>query len=99
MDYAESDADRQVMRLIFGWEAMERPVATPPDVPADRVLALREAFDDTMHDPLFVAELSKAGLAYAPMSANDIASFDNEIYRTPAVVAERAAELLGRKRP
>lgn len=97
MDYAKSDADRQVMRLVFGWEMMERPVAAPPDVPADRVAALREGFDETMRDPLFVADLAKAALAHSPMGGNDITSFVNEVYRTPATVAERTAELLGRK--
>ncbi len=99
MDYAKSDADRQVMQLIFGWEIMERPVAAPPDVPIDRVIALRRAFNETMRDPLLVADLSKAGLAYAPMSGEDIASFVDEVYRTPAAVAQRAAELLDRKHP
>jgi tripartite-type tricarboxylate transporter receptor subunit TctC len=76
---------------------MERPVAAPPDVPADRVTALREGFDETMRDRLFVADLAKASLAYSPVSGKDITSFVDEVYRTPAVVARRAAELLGRK--
>ena len=97
MDYAKSELDRQVMRLVFGWEMMERPVAAPPDVPADRLGALREGLDETMRDPLFVADLAKAALAYAPISAKDITSFVDEAYRTPDAVAQRAAELLGRK--
>ncbi len=63
------------------------------------MIALRRAFNETMRDPLLVADLSKAGLAYAPMSGEDIASFVDEVYRTPAAVAERAAELLDRKHP
>ncbi len=97
MDYAKSAADRQVMQLVFGWQMMERPVAAPPDVPTDRVVALRAAFDETMRDQLFVADLSKAGLAYAPTDAADIVSFVDKVYRTPAGLVERAAELLGRR--
>ncbi len=97
IDYAKSEQDRQVMQLVFGWEMMERPVAAPPDVPADRVTALREGFDETMRDPLFVADLAKASMAYSPVSGKDITSFVDEVYRTQAVVAQRAAELLGRK--
>jgi tripartite-type tricarboxylate transporter receptor subunit TctC len=98
-DYAKSETDRQVMRLVFGWQIMERPIAAPPDVPDDRVAALRDGFEGTMRDPLFIADLAKAGLAYAPISGNDIANFVEEAYRTPPAVAQRAAELLGRKRP
>ena len=39
------------MRLVFGWEDMERPVAAPPGIPATRVEALRDGFDATMKDP------------------------------------------------
>ncbi len=98
-DYAKSEEDRQVLRLIFGWQAMERPLAAPPGTPADRVADLRGGFDATMRDPLFIADLAKASLAFSPMSGGDIASFVDEVYRTPPAVAHRAAELLGRRVP
>jgi tripartite-type tricarboxylate transporter receptor subunit TctC len=97
-DYAKSEQDRQVMRLVFGWEVMERPVAAPPDVPAAIVEALRDGFDATMKDAAFRADIEKASLAYEPMSGKEIAAFIDEVYRTPSAVAERAAQLLGRKR-
>jgi tripartite-type tricarboxylate transporter receptor subunit TctC len=97
LDYARSEADQHVMRLVFGWETMERPIAAPPNVPADRIAALRAGFDRTMRDPLFIADVAKAGLAYAPIDGDGIASFVDDVYRTPPQVAQRAAELLGRK--
>jgi tripartite-type tricarboxylate transporter receptor subunit TctC len=99
MDYAKSEADRQVMRLIFGWLAMERPLAAPPDTPPSRVQTLRAGFDDTMADPQFVAEINNAALAFAPMRGTDIADFVDEVYRTPPDVAKKAAQLLGRAEP
>jgi tripartite-type tricarboxylate transporter receptor subunit TctC len=99
MDYAKSEADRQVMRLIFGWLVMERPVAAPPGTPSSRVQALRIGFDDTMRDPQFAAEIDKAALAFAPMRGMDIAEFVDEVYRTPPDVAKKAAQILGRTEP
>jgi tripartite-type tricarboxylate transporter receptor subunit TctC len=96
MDYAKSEEIRQVMRLIFGWLVMERPLAAPPMTPDDRVEALRAGFDETMGDPAFVADIARASLALAPMSGKDIAGFVDEVYRTPAAVAHKAAQLLGR---
>ena len=82
------------MQLIFGWRAMERPLAAPPGVPEERVRTLRDAFDQTMLDGEFTADIERAGLAFGPMSGKDIASFVEEVYRTPAAVAKRAAEFL-----
>ena len=98
-DYAKSAEQRQVMQLIFGWLIMDRTFAAPPDVPADRVAALRTAFDDTMADSAFRADLDKAALSLSPMRGQDIARFVDEVYRTPAAVARKAAQLLGRNVP
>ena len=51
MDYAKSDEDRQIFKLVFGWLDLERPIAAPPGVPQERVNALRTAFDSAMKDP------------------------------------------------
>lgn len=99
MDYAKSEEDRQVMRLVFGWLAMERPLAAPPGTPASRVQALRNGFEETMRDPAFAADIAKSSLAFAPMRGADIESFVDEVYRTPAAVAHKAAQLLGRTGP
>lgn len=99
MDYVKSDENRQVMRLVFGWLVMERPLAAPPDTPPSRVQALRDGFDETMRDLQFMADLEKASLAFAPMSGKDITAFVDDIYRTPPGVARKAAQLLGRTGP
>src|SRR5262249_9512766 len=98
LDYAKTEQDRQIMRLVCGWRVMERPLAAPPGVPADRVGILRDGFDRTMQDSQFIADVSRASLALDPMSGKDIADFVDELYRTPPAIAKRAAELLGRVR-
>jgi tripartite-type tricarboxylate transporter receptor subunit TctC len=98
-DYAKSAEQRQVMQLIFGWLVMDRPLAAPPDTPADRVTALRTAFDETMRDADFRADIAKAALSVSPMSGGDIQNFVDEVYRTPAAVARKAAQMLGRNVP
>ena len=98
-DYAKTAETRQIMQLIFGWLVMDRPLAAPPGVPPERVVALRDAFDRTMDDPAFRADLTKSGLSFSPMRGSEIASFINEAYRTPAGVARKAALLLGRHVP
>jgi tripartite-type tricarboxylate transporter receptor subunit TctC len=98
-DYAKSAEQRQIMQLIFGWLVMDRPLAAPPDTPADRVAALRTAFDATMRDGDFRADLAKAALSLSPMRGGDIQNFVDEVYRTPEAVARKAARMLGRNAP
>jgi tripartite-type tricarboxylate transporter receptor subunit TctC len=96
MDYARREEDAQVLRLVFGWLDLERPLAAPPATPADRVRALRLGFDETMRDPALLADAEHASLSIAPLGGAAIASFIDEVYRTPPAVAARAAQLLGR---
>lgn len=94
-DYAKTAETRQIMQLIFGWLVMDRPLAAPPE----RVAALRDGFDQTMADPAYRADLAKSALSFSPMRGSQIASFIEEVYRTPAEVAHKAARLLGRHVP
>jgi len=96
MDYAKREEDRQVLRLVFGWLDLERPLAAPPGTPAERVQALRASFDEAMQDPALRADAEQASLSIEPMGAGAIASFIDDVDRTPPAIAARAAQLLGR---
>jgi tripartite-type tricarboxylate transporter receptor subunit TctC len=94
MDYAKSEDDRRVLRLIFGWTIMGRPFLAPPGIPEDRRTALRRAFDETMKDPEFLAEASKQNLEIAPVGGEEIDRFLDGVYATPRPLVERAAKIL-----
>lgn len=96
MDYAKREQDRQILRLVFGWLDLERPLAAPPGTPPDRVQALRDGFDATMRDPALLRDADNVSLAINPMAGTAIAEFVEDVYRTPPTVATRAAQLLGR---
>jgi tripartite-type tricarboxylate transporter receptor subunit TctC len=95
-DYAKSNEDRQIFRLVFGWLDLERPIGAPPGVPEERLRALREGFDRAMKDLALLADAEKAQVGIEPMSGAAIAAFVEEAYRAPAEVGKRAAEMLGR---
>ena len=48
MDLGTNDEDRELLRLLSASTAIGRPLFTTPDVPAERVAALRKAFDAMM---------------------------------------------------
>ena len=93
-DLAKTDAERQMLRLIFARQVMGRPFLAPPGVPADRLAALRKAFMDTMADKDFRADADKARLEIEPASGDKVEALVKEVYATPAAVAKQAAAAL-----
>ena len=55
-DYAKTDEQRQLLRFVFSSAEFGRPYVFPPDVPKDRVAAMRKAFADVAEDPQMLAE-------------------------------------------
>ena len=51
LELVNNDLDRKVMTFLSAETAISRALVTTPDVPAERVEALRRAFDATMKDP------------------------------------------------
>jgi tripartite-type tricarboxylate transporter receptor subunit TctC len=92
MDFAKTDAQRQILKLIFARNVMGRPYVAPPNVPADRVAILRKAFMDTMADKDFLAEAAKANLEISPVSGAEVEKLVQEVYATPPdILAEAKA--------
>ncbi len=61
-DFIRSPEDRQVYNFLLAPQEFGRPFFAPPDVPADRLAALRLAFERTLKDPAFLADAEKAGI-------------------------------------
>jgi tripartite-type tricarboxylate transporter receptor subunit TctC len=94
IDLAKTPGDRKVMEVIFAKYGMARPYMLPPEVPADRVDALRRAFDATMKDPAFLEEADKLGMEVSPVTGKDVETLVARIMDTPADLAERAREVM-----
>jgi tripartite-type tricarboxylate transporter receptor subunit TctC len=92
MDLAKNDADRAALELIYARQEFGRPFVAPPNVPADRVAALRAAFIATMADPDFLADAKKQDLEIAPIGGERIGKLIANIYNAPPEVIQRAKE-------
>lgn len=82
---------QQIMRLFSAEIAMGRAFLTTPDVPEDRLAALRAAFEATMKDPAFMAEAKTAGIDVRPLGAAELSSIARNIAETPKALIEKAA--------
>ena len=96
MDQPVSEGDRQIMRFVFGWLNFERVIVTPPGAPKARFEALRDGFEATMRDPLFLEDAQRAQLDIEAMRGADISKFLVEAYQTPLAIRQQAAKYLGR---
>ena len=67
---------------------MARVFFLPPETPAERVAALRRAFDDTMKDPLFLDQAKQLGFDINPLSGEDTSKLVRQIQETPASVVD-----------
>jgi tripartite-type tricarboxylate transporter receptor subunit TctC len=92
MDFAKTDKQRQILRLVFSRQVMGRPFAGPPGIPEDRAAALRAAFDATMQDPEFLADAERQGLEVKPERGETLAKLVDDLYQTPADVVALARD-------
>lgn len=76
-------------RLYIG-----RAFAAPPDIPADRAQALRDAFWKTMHDPDFLADAEKQRMDLDPTAGDDIQKQVMAIATTPKDVIALTDKIL-----
>ena len=89
MDLATNAEDHAALKLLSAATAIGRPLFTTPGVPADRVAALRKAFDDTMTDPEFLADTQKTELPLNPISGAALQKIVEDILATPKPIGDR----------
>jgi tripartite-type tricarboxylate transporter receptor subunit TctC len=94
MDFAKSEDQQQMFKLIFARQVMGRPYLAPPGVPNDRADALRKAFDATMQDPEFRADAEKAQLEINPVNGGEVETLVKDLFQTPKPLADKAAEFI-----
>ena len=90
-----SEEDRHIFRLMYARQAYGRPFATPPDVPQDRVAALRKAFEETLRDNAFLEEANRLSVDINPVSADELTKLTEDLFSTPQSVLKRIHSILG----
>jgi len=93
-DLLTNEDDRLLMQASSAPQALGRPLLMPPNVPADRVAAMRKALAETFADQEFQADAEKAGLIVnAPQTGEQLQKVIADAYATPARVVERLRKL------
>jgi tripartite-type tricarboxylate transporter receptor subunit TctC len=95
MEFAKTEEDAQALRLIFARQGLGRPFLGPPSIPADRLQALRTAFERTVKDPAFLAEADKGQLEINPLTGEQVDQLVRRVYaETSPATAKKVAAML-----
>jgi len=95
-DLVTSDRDKALVAFLeigadIGW-----PLFAPPDVPADRIDALRAAFTRMFDDQVFLETFqSSMRTPLRPTSGENLTALVNRAVETPDTVIEAAKDVLG----
>jgi tripartite-type tricarboxylate transporter receptor subunit TctC len=88
--------DKQVYQLYASGSAIGRSVIGPPDIPADRVKMLRDAFNAMVQDAEFIADIRKLNVELDPLPGERVQELIVSTLNVPQSVRERAKLAFGR---
>lgn len=89
-DLIKDPADRAVARVVTAGNRLGRPFTVAPDVPAERVEALRSAFLAMLKDPDFLKDAQSLRIEVQPVSHQDLKKVIDDLFATPDDMKERA---------
>jgi tripartite-type tricarboxylate transporter receptor subunit TctC len=88
-DLAKNAEEQEILDFMSRSVSIGRPIATTPGVPAERVAALRKAFDETLKDPEFLADADKQRLEIQAMTGEQLAQLIKSVIETPAAIRDK----------
>jgi tripartite-type tricarboxylate transporter receptor subunit TctC len=98
VEKAKTEEGKSILRLYSTPEEIGRPFVAPPNVPNERVTALRRAFDATMKDKGFLEDSEKAHLEIDPVTGEDMDRILKAAYASPPAVVDKVKAVLGREK-
>jgi tripartite-type tricarboxylate transporter receptor subunit TctC len=81
--------EQQILKIVANATEVGKMIMAPPGMPGDRVQALRRAFDSTMRDSEFIAELKSNRIELNPMAGEDLQTLVAELGATPPAIVNR----------
>ena len=100
LDEAKTPEQRSALEFLFGQLELDRALAAPPDLPAERLATLRAAFDAMTGDGEFLDEVRALKLDVRPLKGEETTAVIRRLFATPRLAIERVrAALTGKSEP
>ena len=95
IDLAKTAEAKQLIDAgIHAPSAILRAYALPPKTPKERLAILRNAFDATMKDKEFAAEITKSNLEIEPLSGAEVEGIARKLYQVDQSLVAKLKEIL-----
>jgi hypothetical protein len=89
-EIVDDATSKKVIEFYSAASAIGRALITPPNIPADRLAALRSAFDKMMVDPEFVREAERIKAEIDPTPGAELQTYVLDIISAPKDIIDRA---------
>jgi tripartite-type tricarboxylate transporter receptor subunit TctC len=96
-EFAKTDEQKELLRLFASAGEIGRPMLIPPNVPADRVRALREAFNKAVNDPEFLEQAKKLNLDITLVKGEEIQKIVERTMNTPKDLVAKFERMISAK--
>jgi tripartite-type tricarboxylate transporter receptor subunit TctC len=88
--FAKTDEQRQLLDVLNAGDEIGRPFVMSQQVPADRIAIIRKAFDETMQDAAFLADMAKQKLPVNPLTGKEAKLIATRSANVPPRIASEA---------
>ena len=92
--YVTNEDDRKVVELVIAQQVFQRSYIAPPGLAAERLEALRAAFDATMRDKDFLADAETMRIDISPLSGAKVQELVQKLYAAPKDMVARARQAI-----
>jgi tripartite-type tricarboxylate transporter receptor subunit TctC len=89
-----TEEGKQILSVIAGTPEIGRGILTTPDVPPERLAALRKAFQDLVHDAGFLALMEKRNVMIDAAPGEDMDRITAETMKLPKPMIDKLRVLL-----
>ena len=95
--FAKTEEQRRILDLVYSQTVFGRPYVVAPEVPKDRVSALRQAFMAAIRDPELRAEADRIKVDIDAIGGDELQTAIAKIYTTPPDILEKAKQAMAAK--
>jgi tripartite-type tricarboxylate transporter receptor subunit TctC len=93
-ELASAEPDRIVLNSVANASDIGKSILAPPNVPAERVAALRKAFQELVRDPDFIRESDRRNVALEPLAGGELQTMVNRSMNLTPEVVERIRQTI-----
>lgn len=94
VELGKTPEDRQMLSFYASGGEIGRSFLATPGIPADRVKALRAAFDATMKDAEFAGEIAKSKAEFNPLPGDQVQKLIADMAKAPPAMLARMEAVL-----